>query len=446
MKDVARKTIHSIKSKFDSESKTLFKNSSWVFSANLVGSLLGFLRSILIARLLGVELLGTYTVAIAFVLTTQEFMRLNVSMGLIRFGARYLQENNHKKLIGVIKYSLIMSMLSALASILLLILLTFLFYDTFIPMQGLGVYVILFSIANSLSFVDAISKAILKLFYKFKINSMIQMVMDVIEFTLVAFTLFYFRGDLSMFMISVIITRFINSAVCNFAAWSELKQDIGYWWHQGHTAMIRDDRKEFHQFVFGNSISSSIKVLMNQGDVILLGQVSGVHAVGLYANAKKLAYSVLTITDPLVNAIFPQFSVLVAKKEYSKVKTMLRKLSLLTLGPAILFMIITFFFREEIISSLYGKEYAAAGMPFFYLMITGIQASVFFWALPLIQSLGLTRLRLSSYISGVIIGGFVAWLLSPELGPTGTAIGVLIANVFINIIFIRAGIKGLKEA
>lgn len=446
MKGVARKTIHSIKSKFDSESKTLFKNSSWVFSANLVGSALGFLRSILIARLLGVELLGTYTVAIAFVLTTQEFMRLNVSMGLIRFGARYLQEKNHAKLIAIIKYSLLMSVVSAAASIALLVVLTLLFYDTFIPMQGLGTYVILFSIANSLSFVDAISKAILKLFYKFKINSMIQMIMDVIEFTLVSVTLFYFRGDLTMFMIAVIVTRFVNSAVCNLAAWGELKPEIGPWWPKGHPSMIRDDRKEFHSFIFGNSISSSIKVLMNQGDVILLGQLSGVRAVGLYANAKKLAYAVLTITDPLVNAIFPQFSVLVAKKEYHKVKTMLRKLSLLTLGPAILFMIVTFFFREDIISSLYGKEYAEAGMPFFYLMITGIQASVFFWALPLIQSLGLTRLRFSSYIAGVVIGGIVAWWLSPEMGPTGTAIGVLIANVFINILFIRAGLKGLKEA
>ncbi|MFN8153398.1 MAG: oligosaccharide flippase family protein [Bacteroidia bacterium] len=444
MKGIARKTVHSIKSKFDHESKTLFKNSSWVFSANLVGSILGFLRSILIARLLGVELLGTYTVSIAFVLTTQEFMRLNVSMGLIRYGARYLQEKSHEKLIAVVKYSLLLSVLSALASILLLILLTLLFYNTFIPMEGLGVYVILFAIANSLSFVDAISKAILKLFYKFKTNSMIQMIMDTIEFTLVALTLFYFRGDLSKFMTAVIITRIVNSLVCNYAAWNELRPEISPWWNKGHIPLMRSDRKEFLQFIFGNSISSSIKVLMNQGDIILLGQISGVRAVGLYANAKKLAYSVLTITDPLVNAIFPQFSVLVAKKEYHKVKTMLRKLSLLTLGPAFLFMVITYFFREEIITALYGKEYADAGMPFFYLMITGIQASVFFWALPLIQSLGLTRLRLSSYIAGVILGGIVAWWLSPIMGPTGTAIGVLIANVFINILFIRAGIKGLN--
>ena len=446
MKGVARKTIHSIKSKFDSESKTLFRNSSWVFSANLVGSVLGFLRSILIARLLGVDLLGTYTVSIAFVLTTQEFMRLNVSMGLIRYGARYLQEKSHEKFIAVVKYSLFLSVISALASIVLLVVLTLAFYRTFIPLEGLAIYIILFAIANSLSFVDAISKAILKLFYKFKINSVIQMIMDVIEFTFVSLTLFYFRGDLQMFMTAVIVTRFVNSIVCNLAAWGELRPELLQWWRKGHITHIKNDRREFHQFIFGNSLSSSIKVLMNQGDVILLGQLSGVRAVGLYANAKKLAYSVLTITDPLVNAIFPQFSVLVAKKEYQKVKTMLRKLSLLTLGPAILFMASTFFFREEIITSLYGKEYAAAGMPFFYLMITGIQASVFFWALPLIQSLGLTNLRLSSYIAGVLVGGLIAWWLSPSMGPTGTAIGVLVANVFINILFIRAGIKGLREA
>ena len=444
MRGIADKAKRSLKSRFDSESKTLFKNSSWVFTANLAGSIFGFLRSIIVARLLGVELLGIYTIAIAFVLTTQEFMRLNVSMGLIRYGARYLQEQNKEKLIGVIKYSLNLSIISAISSILLLTALSIFFYDTFIPAEGLTTYIILFAVANSLSFIDAISKAVLKLFYRFKTNSMIQLIMDTVEFVIVSATLFYFKGNLEKFLIASIITRAINSMVCNVAAWQELKPELASWWKKGHHQLIKKDKKEFLQFIFGNSISSSIKVLMNQGDVILLGHLAGTHSVGLYTNAKKLAYSILTITDPLVNAIFPQFSILVAKKDYAKVKVMLRKLSLMIMGPALLFMIITYFFREEIIVLLYGQAYAAAGMPFFYLMIAAILASVFFWSLPLIQSLGLARLRLTTYLYGVFIGALVAWWLTPSMGPSGTAIGILVANILFTSRFIYAGIKRLE--
>lgn len=443
MKGIADKAKRSIKSRFDSESRTLFKNSSWVFSANLAGSVFAFLRSIIVARFLGVETLGVYTMAIAFVLTTQEFLRLNVSMGLIRFGARYLQEQNRERLIGVIKYSLNLSIISAVSSIILLTILTLLFYDTFIPVEGLTSYIILFAIANSLSFIDAISKAVLKLFYKFRINSMIQMVMDTIEFIIVAVTLIYFQGNLEKFLLASIITRAINSLVCNLAAWGEIRPELSKWWSQGHHRLINNDKREFLRFIFGNSISSSIKVLMNQGDVILLGHLAGTHSVGLYTNAKKLAYSILTITDPLVNAVFPQFSVLVAKKDFKKVKVMLRKLSLLIMGPAILFTGITFFFREEIIVLLYGQDYAAAGMPFFYLMLAAIQASVFFWSLPLIQSLGLAQLRLTTYLYGVLAGALVAWWLTPAMGPSGTAIGMLVANLLFTSRFVYAGIKRL---
>lgn len=443
MKGILVQAFRPLKARFDTESKTLFRNSSWVFSSNLVGSLLGFIRAVLVARLLGVELLGAYTMAIAFVLTTQEFMRLNVSMGLIKFGASCLQHEHRKRLIGVIKYSLRLSILSALAAVVLLAILTLLFYDTFIPVRGLATYVILFAIANSLSFVDAISKAVLKLFYKFKTSSMIQMLMDLIEFTIVAATLFYYRGDLEKFLMAAIITRTINSLVCNWAAWKELRPELQAAWSEGHHRLMDPDKKEFLRFIFGNSISSSIKVLMNQGDVILLGQLAGTHAVGLYTNAKKLAYSVLTITDPLVNAAFPQFSVLIAKKDFIKVKVMLRKLSLLTLGPAIVFMVLTYFFREEIIVLLFGKAYAGAGMPFFFLMLAAIQASVFFWSLPLIQSLGLSGLRLTTYLYGVLIGALTALWLTPLMGPAGTAVGVLVANLLHTIRFVYIGVKKL---
>ena len=69
------KKIHKL---IDKESKVLIKNSFWVFFANSYGAGLAFLKSILIARGLGVETLGAYAVIIAFVVTIQEIIKLNV--------------------------------------------------------------------------------------------------------------------------------------------------------------------------------------------------------------------------------------------------------------------------------------------------------------------------------------------------------------------------------
>jgi O-antigen/teichoic acid export membrane protein len=117
----------------------------------------------------------------------------------------------------------------------------------------------------------------------------------------------------------------------------------------------------------------------------------------------------------------------------------------MTLGPAMLFVAISYFFKEELIVVFFGPEFADAALPFFYLMITAVQASVFFWALPLIQSLGLANLRLKVYLSAIIVGAYIAFLLTPEWGPTGTAIGVLAANVYINLRFIYVGVRSISK-
>jgi hypothetical protein len=115
-------------------------------------------------------------------------------------------------------------------------------YDTFLPAPGLALPVLLFSIANGMSFVDAISKASLKLHYKFKTNSVIQIIMDIIEFSLIAITLFTFKNNLIYFFYASIIARMINSLVCNFAACTELKPELQPYWKSSKLQLISEDK------------------------------------------------------------------------------------------------------------------------------------------------------------------------------------------------------------
>lgn len=426
-----------LKRKFDPESRNLFKNSSWVFLANGLGTGYAFLKTILITRVLGAELLGTYTLAIAFILTTQEFLRLNISMGLIRFGAQYTTEGSKDKVVSVIKFSLLLSIISALLSVIVLAFIMAISYSTFIKSPGLSNYVLLFAIANGFTFIDAISKASLKLFYKFKTNSIIQMVMDTIEVIIIVVTLVVYGPDIKAFFTATIAAKFINSITCNIAAYRELLPELRPY-ISSKINLIQSQYKEFLHYIFGNSLSSTVKVFMNQGDVLLLGAFGNIRDVAYYSTAKKLAYSVLTLTDPLATSVFPQFSHLIAGKVYTKVKTMLSSITRALLLPALFFLTVAYFLRENIITFLYGQEFAAAADPFFILLICAVQGSVFFWALPLVQSLGLIKKRFLVYLSAIIIGAVCAILLIKEYKASGVAIGLLAANLYINFRFIQA--------
>lgn len=428
---------------FDPESKILLKNSSWVTIANTLGTFLAFIKTIAITRILGVELFGTYTLAIAFIITTQEFLRLNISMGLIRHGALFLNEDRKDKIVAVIKFSLSLSILSALLSILALSLLTLFSYSFFIKAPNLTGYIIAFAVANSLNFIDAISKASLKLFYKFKVNSIIQMVMDTLEAGVVIGTLYIYGPNLEAFFTAVISARILNSLTCNLAAYRELSRELKPYL-KSKIGLIKEHKKEFFQYIFGNSLSSSLKVFMNQGDVLLLGNMSSIAMVGIYSTAKKLAYSVLTLTDPLAGSIFPQLSHLIASKDHLKIKVMIRKVTMIMLIPSLLLLIVCFFFKGEIILLFFGKDFLPSSQPFMILLVCALQGSIFFWALPLIQSMGLIKKRFLVYLFAIIIGGGIGLLLIPTMNATGAAIGILCANLFITFRFIQAGYKEMS--
>ncbi|MBL7924960.1 MAG: oligosaccharide flippase family protein [Bacteroidia bacterium] len=444
MKERIRIHFQGVKKKFDPESKNLFKNSSWVTLANGLGTLYAFLKMIVITRVLGAELFGTYTLAVAFILTTQEFFRLNISMGLIRFGALYNKEGRKDKIVSVIKFSLLLSTFSAVVSILFLAGFTLLSYETFIKAPGLSAYVIAFAFANALTFLDAIAKASLKLFYKFRLNSIIQMIMDTLEAIIVILTLWIYGADLEAFFTAAITARILNSMVCNFSAYREIMADLKP--HlAARTSLIRDQYREFFKYIFGNSLSSTLKVFMNQGDVLLLGHFSTTSEVGFYSTAKKLAYSVLTLTDPLANSIFPQLSHLIAAKDYTKIMVMLKKVSRIMLLPALLILAGSIVVRNQLITGLFGSEFLPAASPFIILLAGALQGALFFWALPLIQSMGLIKKRFLVYLSAILIGATLSVLLIPTFQASGAAIGLLSANLYITFRFVSAGVRTLNQ-
>lgn len=444
MKATARKILGPLFGRLDRDSGQLVKNSSWVFFANTIGTLLAFIKTILISRTLGVELLGIYALSIATVLTIQEFLRLNIAMGLVKFGAQFLADKRPDKIAGIFKYGILISFGSVAVSVVMIGILISTSYSKFFKVEGLQPFILLFSVANGLSFFDAVSRAALRLYFKFKVNSMLQITMDIIEFTMIAVTLQVFGPDLEAFFAAVILAKTLNSMACTMSAYLELKKELPEITHSPISS-IKLDRPAFNRYILGNSFSSSIKVFMNQGDVLLLGLLGTTVQVGYYATAKKLAYSVLSATDPLTSSIFPQFSHLVAEKAYSRIRIMLNTTTRLLLPSAIVILAVSFFIREELIRFLFGEEFNGAATPFIILLASALQGSVFFWSVPLMQSLGLIRKRLLIHIFAVILGGILAFLLVHEYQSSGVAIGLLVANLFITALIIRMSLGRMKK-
>ena len=438
------KIIEFIKKKLDPESKKLFRNSSWVFFSNFFSTGLAFLRSILIARGLGVSIYGTYVVVVAFVGLIQEFLNLNIGTALIRYGAVYHAEGRKDKLMALVKVSLFFSFVMALVSILIIAILSRISYSTFIDEPGLEWFIVAYAAAASVTYLNSVSRGLLRLYYKFRLSSIIQMLMDVIETGAIAIAVIFYPRDLNVFFVAVIITRFLNGFICNALAFWELRKELGG--HQSSpVALIKGDMNDFRNYVLGNSVGNSLKTLISQGDIVLLRVLTSSEQVGLYNVAKKLAYAVLTLTDPLVQSVFPQFSRLLAERKFYETRKMIFRISSLAFVPAILFMVLSISFSQTIIGLVYGAEYLAASGSFCFFIVGATTASVTFWMLPLVLSLGLIKERLKIYIVTILAGVGLSVLLVPSLESTGMSIVLLAINLLNLALFGYLVNKRMKE-
>lgn len=411
-------------SRFDKQSKILFKNSSWILGSTAFRSLMSFFRSVIVARGLGVEFYGIYILISNFVLTIQDFFDMNIDAGIIRFGAIYRSNNRMDKLISLIKLSVITILISSVISIILIIILVSFFYDRYITEPGLELFIILFAIADLSSFFDPLGKSLLRLYYKFKINSIIQSLSSLMELMVVSITIFIFKADLKAFFISLIIARILTAAAYLGGMWWELKDELKP--HlRSKINLIKDQYREIFIFMTGNAMTRTLVTLINRGDALVLGTLAGPASLAFYNLSKRLANMFMVIADPFAQGIYPQISYLIAEKKYPELKLMLIKLTRSIALPLVLSVPIVFLFNEWFITLIYGSEYSDASKPFTLLYAASILSTVFFWNQSFMLGTGFIKTRFMIILSAAVIGFALSWFLIPLYADVGMAIGNL---------------------
>lgn len=435
IKQNSLRVIRGIEIWLDSESKKLFRNSSWVFFGNLFFVSGVFIQSVILGRVFGVELYGTYLFIIYFVETIQEFFNLNVSGALIKFVSEYKSANDGEKIVAFVKGSLIFAGISGITSVIAVTSIMAIAYDIFIKQSGLAIYIIGYAAGRSLTVLDPISSSLLLVYNKFKLNSTLHVFSSLLELTFIILSIVLFPRRISTLIIAVISAKAIGS-IFNYGVVAWVFRDK--WKRLFCTKMniIRGQWKEIREFVLSQSGIRTLKVLISRGDVVLLGMLAGAVQVGYYGVAKKIAFSILLFTDPLYVSVYPQLSSLVSKQRFNEIKIMLRKISKILILPMTLFLTLAVLFNKSIISFVYGNEYITAGKPFVFLLLAVCVAAFFFWLAPLILSLGLAFFKLKVDTFVYIIGTGLAFVLTPFYGANGVAIAVLAINILSHSIFL----------
>jgi PST family polysaccharide transporter len=161
-------------------------------------------------------------------------------------------------------------------------------------------------------------------------------------------------------------------------------------------------------------------------DQIMLGEMSGDIAVGIYAAAVRISELWYLIPTAIVASVFPS---IVAAKKISEAKyySLLQQLFALMTGLSLLIAVPVTLFANAIIQILYGDNYAGAGT----ILAIHIWSAWFVFLgvaqLPWDTTEGLTKLALQRTLLGAVVNVAINLVLLPRYGGIGAAVATLVA-------------------
>jgi lipopolysaccharide exporter len=400
-------------------SKKVVKGGLWVFSLRILNRVLGFIRTIILARLLTPEDFGILGIAMLSISTLETFSQTG-------FQAALIQKKEHVK-----SYLDTAWTVSAIRSAILFLVLFFsapLFSRFFnSPQANLVLKIIALNVL--LSGFSNIGIVFFKKELDFQKQFVYEFSATLVDFT-IAITLAY-------------VLRSVWALVWGGLAANFVRLMFSYILHPYRPRMCVQKDQLTELFAFGKWVLTSgiLVFLVTQGDDIFVGKLLGITALGLYQIAYTLSnLPASEITHVISQVTFPAYSKLqndlpTLRTAYLKVLQLTAFVSFpLTAGIIVL--------APQFIQILLGDKWMPAAPIVQVLALAGLLRSIAATAGYLFYALGKTKTDTMLQLIRLAVLAALIYPLTLRFGLLGVAIAVVasifVSNIGFNVIAIKA--------
>lgn len=415
---------------FSQEKKDLFKNASWLFCGGTARSVLAGLETILLARFLGLELFGVFSIIIAYVKLLNNLFDFRVWETTVKYVGEYWESSQKEKTKSVIKFSYSIDLFTGVAAFLISIALAKTANDYFINTSEGFTYIVIYSISLLVSTANTTSDSILRVFNRFSsiaLTTSSEVFTRVLLVSIVLFAGYSIKAVLICYVIANLSGFIVRQVIVNRTLSAN---GLGGWISSGF-GIIRYRLREISWFLMNTSIMGTLK-MANESYIALLalGYFVGKDAAGLYKVARSIVKAMARFVDPVYETIYPT---LVSLKEQRSVEkfTGVLKYSLSTMMKfAIPVGVIVIIFADYIIGVFFGTQYIPASNVMRVLTVAILINHLTFWINPALLAVGKPGKRSILEILTTVVYLISLMALVQQMSMMGAAIAFLIACVF----------------
>ncbi len=411
------------------EKKNLLKNVSWLFGSRIGGSLFVALEAVLLARFLGLEQFGLFSLIVAYVGIVNSFFDLRVKEATVKYVGQQMERHEKKKLVSFIRLFYLIDFSTGLMAFFVAIAFAGLADTLFIKSEGVFEFVLIYSFCLLVSTVNASSRAILEVFKKFGSVGLVDMfsvaarVLFVLVFLMAGFGI---KGVL----LAYVVGAFINFSVLQFLVNSVLTREGFGGWFRGSFKLGKSEIKNVMSFIFSSTLSAFFgRVFREDFPILLLGHFFGKETSGLYKIAIAFPKVIVKLRSPLGRVIYPSLVSLEERGSYDDFEKIISYSVSFLLKFFIPIGTVFFIFADEIIALTFGAEYIPAATAMRIIVVGEVLYGFFFWTTAVFLVLGRIWFRTGLTFINSICYLVACFYLVPFYSVEGAAFAKLVPHV-----------------
>jgi len=428
----------------------VIKNSGYLFSSNAIGMGLTTVQTFLSALLLGPTFYGAVGMITTYASSINRLLSFRMTEVVIKNAGQEIARDRRQEAAAIIKAAGITEGLTSLVAYGVLALLASLmakvilrdpmFVGSAITTHDMAVWILIYGFSVIASIVFETSTAILQLGNHFKSQAYLNLVQVVVVTAGIVFA-FITKGGI----IAVLLAYLVGKVVLGFGtlilAWIWVKPLVGEDWWKTPLSFI-PDKKKLGIFAINTNLSATLNTIFRDSEQLWVGLLVNTTFAGYY----KFAFAILNVVvlpiTPFINTTFPQISRSIARREWERLKNLLKRTSVIATiwsGACLL----GFILLGPVFFHWFKQGAYLPSFPVGLVLFIGITIpNILFWNRPLILCFGDSRYPLLvTLYTGIAKTGLMILLV-----PT---FGILIQAALLSAYGLSSALiialKGLRE-
>ena len=407
-----------------SSQKTILSEAFLSFSGMTLGSVFRYIFSIVMARFLGAQMLGIYSLGNAVTRIAEIFALMGLDNGVLRFVSR--DTENKENIKNSIYSSIKLGFLSSIIISIILFCSAELIVNNLLNEDNFLIIVIkIFALSLPFSVLTLISSFATQAFKILKYKIFVNQIVNPLTLLIAFLASYHFLGTKLSILIPTVISAvvglvFITKFLSNFS-------DINF-----NNLIKSDVNKEILRFSIPLMFVSAIGIIMHWVDIIMLGVLSNAIDVGMYHPIDRTAGLVRMILFAFAGIFAPIFSEHYFKNNISGMKESYQSSSKYILMFSFPVFIFLFVFANPMLL-LFGSEFQNADALKILLIGIFIQ-TIFGLGSSTLSMSGNTKFNLFNVLIALILNISLNYILIPQYGIVGAALATTLALLILSIL------------